>query len=204
MLPKGDGQILLGRFFPESSATNPPVKRPYFCDFARIIASVMVLNAPLFVISCLNEVFRAPWKYNESDDNSSNLKSPLRPSNGPSRNWQHCKKRWQISVQLAIFEKLNIWLSELVFLYKFVFLQKMRIYPPVFLQICARIRNSSHWERGRGGVPQNQPKVGRLEYFPQWVKGTGVPPNFAKFHKQFFIWPFNGKNPPNSFWPAPY
>ena len=37
-----------------------PVKRPYFCDFARIIASAMVFNSHFFIISCLNEVFRAP------------------------------------------------------------------------------------------------------------------------------------------------
>ena len=36
------------------------VKRPCFCDFARMIASAMVLYAYLFLISCLNEVFRAP------------------------------------------------------------------------------------------------------------------------------------------------
>ena len=34
--------------------------RLYFCDFACIIASAMVFNAHLFVISRLNEVFRAP------------------------------------------------------------------------------------------------------------------------------------------------
>ena len=48
-----------------------PVKQPYFCDFARKIASPMALNAHLLVISCLNEVFRAPWQQNESDDNNS-------------------------------------------------------------------------------------------------------------------------------------
>ena len=46
-----------------------PVTRPYYCDFARRTASAMVLNAHLFVISRLNEVFRAPWLWNESDDN---------------------------------------------------------------------------------------------------------------------------------------
>ena len=55
-----------------------PVKRLNFCDFAHIIASAMVLNAHLFAISRINEVFRAPWQKNESDDNSSNLKSLLR------------------------------------------------------------------------------------------------------------------------------
>ena len=39
-----------------------PVKRLYFCDFARIIASANVLNAHLFAISRINEVFRAPWQ----------------------------------------------------------------------------------------------------------------------------------------------
>ena len=115
-----------------------PVKRPYFCDFARKIASAMLLNAHLFVISRLNEVFWVPGYRMSQMMIVLTLKAffqcgsrVLKRCSEPFWHYKksnscHFWKKWIFDCQCSYFCK------------------KCDSIPFVFLQICARIRNWSH------------------------------------------------------------